>query len=572
MELSPTDLALRRHCDGRLMGLRTNRYSWWVHWRELADYILPRRYRWFISPNQQSRGSPINQAIIDDSGTLAARNLASGINSGVSPQDAPWFRLKIGRIDSAQTSPISLWLAECERLMALVFQESNFYNAIAVLYFDLVVFGTAVMLIYEDYDNVIHCYNPCLGEYYLDNDDKFRPLIFYREFTLTIAQCVEKFGYDSCSESTRRAFDQPDGGALARELVVAHAIELNESASKYGFPSHFAFREMYWEYQGSNAPQGSGSTARGFLRKRGFNEAPHIAVRWDLVSNDAYGRSPGMDALGDIKQLQQEVRRKAQAIDKMVNPPLVADIQLKNQPASLTPGGVTYVSGFAQSGKPGFSSVYDTKFPVGEITEDLNECRERIRKAFFNDLFQTASQYETRSNVTAVEWDMRKSESLVMLGPVLDRIQYEGLKPIIERTWACMSRAGILPDPPAEIAGKELTIEYVSMLTTAQAAAKSVGIERVMAMAGNLAGVDPAVMDNIDIDMAIDIYSDLLNNDPRIIRSPDALAMIRQQRAQAQQAQQQAEMAEKLAAGAKTLSETNIGGGANALQQMTGRA
>ena len=42
---SPSDLACRKFVDGRLMGLRVNRYSWWTHARELADYILPRRYR-----------------------------------------------------------------------------------------------------------------------------------------------------------------------------------------------------------------------------------------------------------------------------------------------------------------------------------------------------------------------------------------------------------------------------------------------------------------------------------------------------------------------------------------------
>ena len=108
------------------------------------------------------------------------------------------------------------------------------------------------------------------------------------------------------------------------------------------------------------------------------------------------------------------------------------------------------------------------------------------------------------------------------------------------------------------------------MLATAQNAAKATSIERVLAMAGNLAGIDPAVVDNIDFDMALDIYSSLLSNDPRMIHSPDQLAAIRQQRQQQQAAQQQAEMAEKLAAGAKTLSETQVGGGQNALQMMTG--
>ena len=52
-----------------------------------------------------------------------------------------------------------------------------------------------------------------------------------------------------------------------------------------------------------------------------------------------------MDALGDIKQLQLEQKRKAQAIDKNVNPPMIADPSMKNEPASLLPGAVTSMAG-----------------------------------------------------------------------------------------------------------------------------------------------------------------------------------------------------------------------------------
>src|SRR5215471_15008605 len=127
------DYNQRRYYEGRLLGLRVNRYSWWVHWRELANYILPRRYKWLITPNMQNRGSPINNYILDSTASLAARNLASGMMSGVSSPSRPWIKLKINRIDSTQTSPTSLWLAECERMMNLVLHESNFYNAIAVV-------------------------------------------------------------------------------------------------------------------------------------------------------------------------------------------------------------------------------------------------------------------------------------------------------------------------------------------------------------------------------------------------------------------------------------------------------
>lgn len=568
-EVNQTDLKFRRYSESRLMGLRTNRYSWWTHWRELGDYFLPRRYKWLITPNQMMRGSPINQHILDSSACIYARNLASGLVSGKSSPTMPWFRLKVGRIDSTMTSPISLWLAECERLLYLIFAESNFYNSIAVFYHDLVIFGTASMLIYEDFDDVITCVNPCLGEYYIDIDGQYRPCIFYREFTYTVQACVDEFGLENCSETVQRLYNDSTGAGLSKEIVIAHSIEPNDDgrAAEFGFSTRFAFREAYWEWGGSASPQGGSSSGTGFLRRKGYYERPNITGRWDVVSNDPYGRSPAMDALPDQKQLQLETRRKAQAIDKMVNPPMVADMQLKNQPANLTPGGITYISGYSASGKAGFSSAYDSRFPVAEITEDLNEVKLRMSQIFFNDVLKVASQYETRSNVTAVEWDLRKSESLIMLGPALERIDHEVLKLVIDRVFGIAQRAGIIPPPPPEIQGQMMNIAFISMLQQAQAATQAASIERVLSLAGNIVGVKPDAMDNIDVDYSLDKYSHLLNNDPKMIRSPEMLAQIRQQRAQQEQAAQQAQIADQLSAGAKNLAQADVGG-QNALQAM----
>lgn len=555
------------------MGLRVNRYSFWVHWRELADYFLPRRYKWLITPNQMGRGSPINQHILDSTGYVYAQRLAAGLVSGKSSPTSPWFRLKIGRLDSTKTSPVSLWLAECERLLYLIFSESNFYNSIATFYLDLVVFGTASILIYDDFKTVINCINPCAGEFYVDINGQYRPVVFYREFTMTVDACVSFFGLENCSAPIQKLYLDDAGANRTRELIIAHSIEPNDdgNARKFGFDPNAAWREAYWEWGGSTSPQGGANAPPGFLRRRNYYEQRAITGRWDLVSNDPYGRSPAMDGLGDQKQIQLETRRKAQAIDKMVNPPLVADIQLKNQPANLTPGGITYVQGFAAAGKPGFASVYETKFPVQEITQDLMEAKQRLSQVFFNDILRVASQYETRSNVTAVEWDLRKSESLVMLGPVLERLDVEVLKPIVETVFAIANRAGILPPPPPEIQGAQMNIEFQGMLLQAQQATAAAGIERVLQMAGGLVGVVPEAMDNIDVDYALDKTSSLLNNDPKMIRSPEALAQIRQQRAQANQQAQQAAIAQQLSQGAKNLSQTDVGGGQNALAAMLGQ-
>jgi hypothetical protein len=564
------DLRLRQFQQGRLLGLRNNRYSWWTHARELADYILPRRYKWLITQNQQNRGSPINQHILDSTGTIAARNLAAGMMSGISSPTRPWFKLKAGHIDSTQTSPTALWLAACERLLYQIFAESNFYTAIAIFYFDLVVFGTAVMLIYEDFDNVINCINPAFGEYYVDIDGKYRPTIFYREFTYTIAQTVDEFGWEATSPMVRQFYDLQDGANLTREIIIAHAIEPNTEPEKYGIPAHFKYRETYWEWGGATNPQG-GTSARGFLRKRGFNERAAIIGRWDLVANDPYGRSPGMDALPDIKQLQQETRRKAQGIDKGINPPLVADAQLKNQPASLLPGGITFLQGMMSSGADGMKTAYGNWRPdIKSISEDLAEVRQRIKDVFFNNLFQVATQFETRSNITAMEWDMRKSESLMMLTPVIERLQSEVLATSIDRVWGISARARILPPPPPEVAGKDLDIEYTSMLTLSQKAAQAGSIERIFQFAGQLGALDPAIIDNIDFDMGFNIYANLLNADPRMIRAPQQLTVIRQQRAQQQAQQQQLQTAETLAKAGQNASQIDVGGGQNLVQRMVG--
>jgi hypothetical protein len=566
------DVAFRKAAESRLIGLRVNRYSWWVHWRELADYLLPRRYKWLITPNQMSRGSPINAHILDSTASLAARNLAAGLMMGCSDPTKRWFRYRINEIDSTQTGPISLWLSACEKIVSFVMNESNFYDSLAIFYLDLVIFGTACMVIYEDYGDCIRCINPCLGEFYVDIDGKYRPNVMCREFTQTIAAVGNEFGVANLSPSIAAMWAQ-GGTSLTRELIVAHCVEPNTDGRKYGIPESFKYRECYWEWGGSASPQGGSAYSPGLLRKGGFHESPSIICRWDLVSNDAYGRSPGMDALPDTKQLQLETKRLSQGIDKMVNPPMIADVQLKNAPASLLPGGVTYVSGMLNQNRTGFAPAYMVNPQVNEMMQQLEAVRNRISETFYNDLFRTISQFETRSNVTATEIDARRAEAMLMLGPVLERLNHEAFIPIHDRIFGIASRAGILPPPPAEIQGKAINVQFTSMIELAQNANQATGIERLFQLVGNLAGIDPAAADNVDIDYGLDKISFLYNNDPKLIRSPAELKSIRdarqKQQQQAQQAQQ-AEVASKLAAGAKTLSETQVGGG-NALERMVGQ-
>lgn len=554
---SQKDTDLREHAEQLMQGMKVDRYSYWTHYRELADYLLPRRYKWLITPNQGNRGSPINQRIIDNTATVAARVLSAGMMSGITSPGRPWFKLATTSAELNDSSNVKLWLSEVEKRMQMVFAESNFYTSLATVYDDLSIFGTGVMIIYQDYDDVIRCFNTCAGEYFLQNDDRQDVSTMGREFVLTVKQVAETFGLENCSPTVQSAI-QTGGAMLTREIIIGHLIERNNDyVPKAPGVKGMPWREIYWE-------RGTGNNM--LLRVRGFHDKPFIAPRWSIVGNDAYGRGPAMDALGDVKMLQVEQKRKAQAIDKHVNPPMIADVSLKNEPASMLPGGVTYVSG--NGGGIGFKPAYTVAPDFSGLVEDIKEVQVRIKNTFFNDLFMMISQLDTVR--TATEIDARKEEKLIQLGPVLERFENEALDPSINAVFGIMLRGGLLPPIPQELSGQKIKVEYISMLAEAQKAASTAAIERIFGFAGNLAAVKPEILDNLDGDEAIDEYADMLGVSPKIIVSAAKVAQMRAARNQQMQQQMAIQDSQPLAAGAHTLSQTDVGGGQSALQKIIG--
>lgn len=552
-------IELRQHCDQRMEGLRTERYSWWVSWSDLAGYMLPRRYIWLVTPNQMNRGSPMNQKIINETGSIALRVLGAGMMAGITSPGRPWFKRTLNDPQLAEYAPVKEWLEEGTKRILTVMGESNYYNSLATMYPDLGLFGTAPTIMDEDYDDVIRCYNPCAGEYFLANSDRMEVDTLYREYVMTVYQIAQKFGLENCSEDVKGAI-RTGGAALRQERVVGHAIEPNSDLLP-GAPGMkgMAYRGVYWERGVANDL---------VLQLRGYHECPFQAPRWDIQGNDAYGRSPGMDALPGVKQLQIEEIRKAQGIDKMVNPPMVADVAMRNQPASMIPGGVTYVP---QNGAGvGFKPAYEVKPDLQYMVQDIQGVEKRIQACLYYDLFLMISQLDTVR--TATEIDARREEKLIQLGPVLERFQNEKLDKDIQRVDAIMTRAGLMPPKPKELEGHYIKSEYVSMLAQAQKAVMTAGVERFAQFVGNVSAVRPDVLDNVDFDQMVDDYAEMLNVSPKVIVPYAKVLKQRVQRAQAEAKAAGLATAGAVVDGAKTLSETDLGGGINALQLMVGGA
>lgn len=563
-----TKLAWRQFCFQRLESMRGYRLPWWGHWGALAEMFLPRRYRYFITANNFARGTQINSQIVDETGEIAARTLATGLQANLTSPTKPWLVFELAGRTVPEGSAAAQYLSTCSRIVLEILAQSNFYTAIGSAYHDLGVFGSAALVQYEDPDTVVWFYNPPLGEFMFGLNGKRTVDTLYLEFTYTIQSLVDEFGLDNVSLSSAIAY-RAGGSSRATEVVVCCAIEPNDDLwqldRNFGkpVPAKFAYREIYWEQAASlNGAQPTPDRV-SILRASGFNERPFEGLRWDVTSNDPYGRSPGMDALPAVRQLQIEQRRKAEAIDKLVRPPMVGSVAMKNEPASILPGGITYVADPAANGfKPAFT--VDPK--IAEMSQDILQVQERVKLIMFNNLFTPIMD---ESKVQTATWvDSVNAERLILLGPVVERLQSEGLSGTVERTFAIANRRGLLPEPPPEIANFPLTIRYVSIFAQAQAAATTASIERVFGFAGNLVAVVPRVMDNLDADMAIEEYASNLRVPPSIVRSKDMVNTIRANQAAQQQAAAALTSGATLASGAKTLSETDVGGGQSALQAM----
>ncbi len=560
-------IRLRNHLDSGLIGLRNDRNSWFWSWCDLAEYMLPRRMMYLsTTPNRGNRGSNINQTIIDSTATIASRTLAAGMMTGITSPSRPWFALEIPNTDLQDSSPVKIWCDEARDRMMTVMAESNYYTSKATQYQDIGVFGTAPMIIYEDFNDVIRCFTPAAGEYFVQLDDAFRPCALWRQFAMTVPQVVQMFGLENCSATVQTLY-RSAGASWTKEIIVCHCIEPNQPIWNQdgtwlyfdGIPKSFEWREVYWEY---------GQAPNLILRAKGYHEKPFSVPRWDVLANDAYGRSPGMDALGDVKQLQVMTKREGQAIEKMVNPPLLADVQMKNQPASALAGGITYVANLSQT-NAGMKPLYEVQPRLGEFLASKQEVQKRIQDVFFVPLFLMISQLDTVR--TATEIDARREEKLVQLGPVLERFQNESLDQDIDRIFNVMLRAGLFPPIPKEMQGQHIQVRYVSMLAQAQAASSTSAIERLVAMAGNMsAGFGPQVLDNIDSDETLEIYADALGVSPKIIRDTIQVMKMRKQREQAAAAQAAVGAAAAAVEGAHVLSQTPVGSGATALDLMLG--
>ena len=492
--------------------------SWRSAWKELGAYLAPTRG--FFEGDTPNRGQKIDhRKLIDSDPLLAVEVLCAGMISGLTSPSRSWFELALSPKSARQLPGAQEWSHAVKQRLEEVFASSNVYAALHGFYQEIAVFGTAAMLLEEDFQDILRCRLFTAGEYVLGADGDGRINTFGREFFLTAQQMADKFGLEHLPASLAQ---EVKDGRKNTWHKVRHLIYPNPQHNpRYQDALHMPYRSVYF------TPQGE------VLKEGGYWEFPVIAARWEVKNtSDVYGKGPGWKCLGDAKMLQKMQKTKLVALDKNTNPPMMVSSGVQGE-VNLLPGGLTRYSGTTDAAvKP----AYQVQVDMAALENSIEKVKNTIKSQFFADVFLMLST-QNYSNMTAAEVAERHQEKLLVLGPVLERLKNELLDPLVERSYAILQRRGVLPHPPESVQGLELGVSYVSMIAQAQKAAGMAAVSQAMAYASSLAQAKPEVLDRVDFDAALEQGMQMMGVPPGILRTREQAQALREARAQEQAGQ-----------------------------------
>jgi len=488
-----------------------------THMREIQDYLLPNSGNFIIDSRklQAEQGGKTHGKIINGSATRALRFAASGIHGGLTSPAQKWMEIRFADADLQKSGYFDSYIQQIERMFYALFRQSNFYAIIHKSYYDELGYGTSVIVADEDPQTIVHNYLIPMGEYSLASSRKGFVDTLYRRIPVTAIQAEEWFG--------KKALTAPMVNALKNnpytEFMLYHCIRPNKDfkgivlgVEQAAYESIiFADTEDY-----------------KLLEHKGYAIKPFTVSRWGTVGMFPYGYSPGQDILGEIKDLQQESLAIIKALHKTLDPPLMGPAALLDE-VDFLPGGLSPVESTEQKIEP----IYQVNFNLRDTAAHVAELIQQIKEGFFNDLFVMITQ---RPQMTATEIAERHEEKLWMLGPVIESQFTEKLDPLLDRYFDIMTRNGMLPQPPPELEGQPLKIEYISMLAQAQKMVNANSLHGYVNFVGQLAELNPEAIDNLNVDEAAAALDEIASLPAGVRPDTDQIQKIRQQRAAQQKA------------------------------------
>lgn len=532
---------IREKYDNMRGSMKTERTSFVSHWQECSEFTSPRRGR--FSPSDRNKGDKRYKSIINSVASTSLKKFRAGIMAGAVSNIKPWFKTRVPDDKMMEHQSVKEWFAIVDAKNRRILNEGNFYGMMSQFVGEEGQFGTAFMTHVDDFENVARFYTHTAGSYMISQDGDQNVNTAVREYQKTAQELVSRFGPKNVSRPVNDAYDKSNYNAW---FDIVHVIEPNDTyRSGSLFSKDKKFKSCYYEPANLEKEQ--------LLEEKGFDQFPGYVGRWDVTDGDIYATDwPTATALGDIKQLQLEEKRKTQGIERQVMPTLQAPAEARNVSLTGLPGDVIVYD--MQQGKD-IKPVFQPNINLNDLRADITEVEKRIKEAFYIDVLLGITDMEGVQPQNEFYLTLRNQERLLQLGDPLNRFNGDVLARVVKRIFAQGVRARIYPPPPPELAGQPIVIEFVSTLAMAQQAVNAGPISQMTSFVLGLLQFVPAAADKYDFDEAIDLMADAVGTAPTLVVPDDKVAVIRQQRAQQKQQQDAMMAAQSMANTAKMASD-----------------
>lgn len=532
--------------------------KWLPIWRKLNESFYPFLYTHLQTNNALSSQEPdkiMNPKMLDGEPSLALIVLAAGFMNGVTSPARKWVNIKRPGTKPYEEGGAgnSIIHSQIRTKILETLAGTNYYDSRSEQVYDGCGLGTSALLCYESRDSICEFTNCAPGSFHLTTDAANNIVKFSREMRLKASYLLQEFGEKALPKDIVEKAKR--GGAAARtEYVVCHLIERNEDDGVLS--TRHPFRELYWF--AANI-----STAPPYLAKRPLHEWPVAVFRWSCPDNSTFGVPPTLSVVGKAVQLQNLEYKSDQGLDKMISPPLLADISLRNRPKAFGASGITYTANLRDNG--GARPLYQMQMPFQEMELKRQRIVQAIKDGLFNYLFDMISSLETVRSATEI--DARREEKMVVLGPVLHRGYVEDIGVVVKRVFGILSRKKLIPELPG---GDGAEIEFSNILSDVQKASDVATIERFVSFVGSVVPIWPEAQPKVNILDVVKQYAEGLGVRPTVLKEDEAVAAAVAPQNEMQQLMQTSEVAKNFGSAAGSLGNVDVGGGMNAVQSLLG--
>jgi uncharacterized protein YfkK (UPF0435 family) len=534
-------------------------------WLECGRWALPHRIKWMLS---QTEGERNNMHVVDVTHILALRSYVAGFLEGNTSATRPWYRIGIGEptIDMSQEN--HEWLDTFTRRTLKALSSSNFYHAAGEFYYDFGTFNTGCHYVEEVQKGLFfHTLTP--GSYYLLNNGYGDAVVMVRELSLTVKALVDTYavkkpnGSWDWSNFSSRVKKMYDDGNYTQMIDIVHIVkennEFNPEEPVAGMNK--AWLEVTYELGGTGGQYYADGMEFGaanpdphekdtYLKIAARKRKPFIAGKSSTSGNYEYGeKGPTLDALGVIKSLNKKAIGKDQALEQMLKPPLQGPANLKKSYITTAPNSYVPLDPTSLSQK-GLRTIYEVNPAIAPLIQDVTDLRQQVDRLYYADyLLYLSKNPKTR---TATETNAIVNEQQMVIGPNLQSLNWTYNVPVVDYVMDyVLDNDPFLPPPPADLTGRFLSPEFISVFAQAQKAADLPAIDRYMAMIANVGQLQPDIWYKANLDKLADLYEDRLYLPAGLNNPQDKADALREQAMAQRQRQQQIEQMAQLAGAAK---------------------